>query len=131
MITILVDHNIEGQAVLLWGTLGAGGWLGVIEMRMVRFDDVGLAPDSSDREVWHFAQRQQMLLLTDNRNMDGADSLEATIRDENSATSLPVLTIGRADRIPDKGYRERCALRLLDIVMDLKNYLGVGRIFIP
>jgi hypothetical protein len=131
MIKILVDHNIEGQAVLLWGTLGAGDWLGLVEIHMFRFDEVGLAPDSSDREVWRFAQSQQMILLTDNRNMEGDDSLERTIRDENTATALPVLTIGRADRIPDKEYRERCVLRLLDIILDLNNFLGTGRVFIP
>ena len=24
--TILVDHNLKGQALLLWGTLAAEGW---------------------------------------------------------------------------------------------------------
>lgn len=65
-----------------------------------------------------------MLLLTDNRNMVGVDSLEQTIRDENRATSLPVITLSRADRVVEQSYRERCATRLLDIILDLDNYLG-------
>ena len=94
MITVLADHNIEGQALLLWGTLGAAGWLELVPMRLVRFIEVGLPYTSSDREVWHFAQANQMYLLTDNRNMEGGDSLEQTIRDANTERSLPVLTIG-------------------------------------
>ena len=50
--------------------------------------------------------------------MTGEGSLEQTIREENTATSCPVLTISRADRIIEKRYRERCAVRLLEIVLD-------------
>ena len=131
MITLLADHNIEGQALLLWGTLGAAGWLELVPLRLVRFAEVELSYDSTDRDVWRFAQANQMLLLTDNRNMVGADSLEQTIRDENQATSLPVITMSRADRIIERPYREQCAARLLDIVLSLDNYWGVGRVFIP
>ena len=131
MITLLADHNIEGQALLLWGTLGAAGWLELVPLRLVRFAEVELSYDSTDRDVWRFAQANQMLLLTDNRNMVGADSLEQTIRDENQATSLPVITMSRADRIIERPYRERCAARLLDIALSLDNYWGVGRVFIP
>lgn len=131
MITVLADHNIEGQALLLWGTLGAAGWLELIPLRLVRFTDVGLPYTSSDREVWRFAQANQMYLLTDNRNMEGEDSLEQTIRDENTELSLPVLTIGRVDRMLERSYREACAVRLLDIVLSPADYLGAGRLFIP
>ncbi|GIK56439.1 MAG: hypothetical protein BroJett015_21020 [Chloroflexota bacterium] len=34
-----------------------------------------------------------MILLTNNRNMDDADFLEQTIREENMPTSLRVLTV--------------------------------------
>ena len=42
MITVLVDHNIEGQAVLLWGTLVAEGWLELLPLRLATFAEVGL-----------------------------------------------------------------------------------------
>ena len=48
MITILVDHDVEGQAFLLWGTLSAMGWLELLPMRLVRLADVGLPDDSTD-----------------------------------------------------------------------------------
>lgn len=131
MITVLADHNVEGQALLLWGILGAEGWLELVPLRLVLFPDVGLPHGSSDRDIWRFAQAHRMLLLTDNRNMAGADSLEQTIRNENEATSLPVLTISRADRMIERAYRQRCAARLLEIVLYLDNHLGAGRLFIP
>jgi len=131
VIAILVDRNIEGQAVMLWGTLAAGGWLELLPMTMAKFADVGLPFDSSDRTVWRFAQEHGMLLLTDNRSRRGEDSLEQTIREENSTTSLPVLTIGNVARIVEQAYREQCVIRLVEIVLDLANYLGTARLFIP
>src|SRR5260221_249976 len=129
--TILVDHNMGGYATILWGALAAAGWLDLIPLQLMRFADVGLPIDSSDRTVWRFVQEKQMLLLTDNRNMAGEDSLERTLREETSPTTLPVLTIGRLDRLVAYDYRERCVTRLMEIILDLDSYLVVGRVFIP
>ena len=131
MITILVDHNMEGQATLLGGTLVTEGWLDLIPIRLVTFAEVGLPFDSSDRSVWRFIQTQHMLLLTDNRSMKGEDSLEQTLREENTPMSLPILTVGNVNRLDEREYREECAERLVEIVLDLENYLGASRIFIP
>lgn len=131
MTTVLVDHNIEGQAALLRRILAAEGWLELVPLRLSTFRDVGLAVESDDRTVWRFAQAHGMLLLTDNRNMEGEDSLEQTLREEGTPESLPVLTVGSAARLEDRPYRERCALRLLEIVLYPERYLGVRRIFIP
>jgi hypothetical protein len=128
---VLIDHNIEGQAALLWKTLVAEGWLDWITIQFVTFEDIELSINSSDRVVWRFAQKNEMLLLTANRKMSGEDSLEETIRDENTANSFPVLTIANADKVREREYRERCAARLIDIVIDLENAMGVGRIYIP
>jgi len=59
-----------------------------------------------------------MLLFTDNRNMKSEDSLEQTIREEITAASLPVLTIGNTDRMTERKYREKCANRLAEIIYD-------------
>jgi hypothetical protein len=64
MTTILVDHNMEGDAALLWGTIAKAGWLELVPIQMVTFADVNLPVDSNDRIVWRFAQQQRMLLLT-------------------------------------------------------------------
>jgi len=31
----------------------------------------------------------------------------------------------------DTSYRSQCADRMIEIVLDIENYIGVGRIFIP
>jgi hypothetical protein len=132
VITILSDHNIEGQTELLWGTLGSEGWLSLISLEWVTFQDVGLPIDSNDREVWRFAQANNLILLTTNRSMKDENSLEQTMREENTTTSLPVLTIGNQERILyDTVYRQQCAERLVDVLIDLENYLGTRRVFIP
>ena len=127
----LIDRNLEGYAIQLLGTLANQGWLELFSIRFVMFDEVGLAVNSSDRIVWKFAQEHQMILLTANRRMKGTESLEQTIREENTVTSLPVLTISNLNRFSDRQYREQCAVRLVDILLDLENYRGVGRVFIP
>ena len=131
MITVLVDHNMEGQAILLWGALAAQGWLDLVPLRLMTFGEVGLPFDSDDRTVWRLVQAQRMLLLTDNRSMKGPDSLEQTIREERTSTTLPVITIASLDRLDEHAYRERCATRLVEIALDLEAYAGVTRLFIP
>ena len=131
MITILVDHNVEGQAMLLLGALGTAGWLELHPLRFMTFAQAALTYQSSDREVWRFVQAKGWLLLTANRRMQGEDSLEQTIREENTPASLPVVTISDGRRMVEKTYRERCAVRLLEIVLNLDNYRGVGRVYFP
>lgn len=63
--------------------------------------------------------------------MDGPDSLEQVIREENQENSFPVLTIASADRMGERDYCARCALRLVEIVLDLENQKGTGRVYIP
>lgn len=128
----LVDHNLEGHALLLLGNIAELGWLDLLPIRFVTFKEVGLSITSDDRVVWRFAQSNQMLLITANRSMKGKNSLEQVIREENSSISLPVVTIGDADRIfTDPDYRNRCVDRLIEIVFDIDGYRGSRRLYIP
>ncbi|AFY86894.1 MAG: hypothetical protein CLLPBCKN_003585 [Chroococcidiopsis cubana SAG 39.79] len=127
----LIDYNLRGQATLLWGTLASEGWLELVPTCFVGFEEVGLVKNSSDRLVWQVAQTNQMIILTANRNMKGNDSLEQVIRENNTMTSLPVVTIGNKERLDEQIYRERCASRLIEILLDIENYMGVGRVYIP
>lgn len=131
MITILVDHNIEGHAMLLAGTLSAEGWLDLVPLRFVTLAHAALPYDSNDRELWRVAQDRAWIVLTANRRMQGEDSLEQTIREESTPTSLPVVTIGTVSRMVESTYRARCAERLLEILLNLESYRGTGRLFIP
>ncbi|MDM8522608.1 hypothetical protein QUF80_04480 [Desulfococcaceae bacterium HSG8] len=130
-ITILTDHDIEGKARLLYHTLRDEGWTELCSVSMILFADVGLAYNSTDREVWRFAQRNGMILLTGNRNMENENPLEQTLRDENTSDSLPVLTISRVGKLDGRLYRQRCAERIMEIAVYLEDYLGTARIFIP
>lgn len=128
----LIDHNLRGHAIVLLGSLTASGWLDLISIRFILFEEVGLAIDSDDRVVWQLAQFSQMILLTANRSMKGKNSLEQVMREENTPTLLPVVTIGNINRLlAEPDYRERCVNRLVEIVVDIEDYRGAGRIFIP
>jgi hypothetical protein len=73
-----------------------------------------------------------MILITANRSIKGENFLEQVMREENTPTSLSVVTIARIDRLlvePD--YGECCVNRLVDIVVNIEDYQGVRRIFIP
>ncbi len=130
-LTILVDEHLRGQALLLRGSLAAQGWLDLLKLRLAIFEDVGLPEGSDDRTVWRFVQTHRMVLLTGNRQMKGVDSLEQTIREENSPTALPILTVSRVERLDERSYREACSRRLIEIAIGIEDYLGAGRIFIP
>jgi predicted nuclease of predicted toxin-antitoxin system len=129
---VLVDHNLRGHSVVLAGSLAASGWLDLISIRFVLFEEVGLEVNSSDRVVWQCTQANEMILLTANRSMKGKDSLEQVMREENTPTSLPVITIGNIDQLlAEPAYRDRCVNRLVDIIVDIEDYRGARRIFIP
>jgi hypothetical protein len=131
VVTILADHNVEGQALLIWRNISSEGWPELLSLRMILFSQVGLPEGSDDRTVWRFAQQNAMVLLTANRNRKGEDSLEQTIIEENESLSLPVITISNVDRLKDRRYRKRCVDHLLEILMHLENYRGTGRLYIP
>lgn len=132
---ILADNNCQGQFDFLVQLLRSGYRLELweaLEVDIREFVDVELQPESSDAEIWHVCQREELVLITANRSADGADSLERTIRDHNHSTCLPVVTISDSDRVVyDRNYAERSADRLLEILFEIENYRGTGRLFIP
>lgn len=102
MITLLADANIQGQVARLVARMQGDEWRefwDYLQIRCLTFPDVGLASADSDAVIWHRCQEQQILLLTNNRNDDSPDSLQATIQACNTPQSLLVFTIGDADSI--------------------------------
>ncbi len=95
----LIDHNLKGHALVLFGAIATQGWLDIVPMQFVTFAEMDLLIDSDDRTVWRLAQENQMILLTANRSMKGKDSLEQVMREENTSESLPVITVSNADRL--------------------------------
>lgn len=65
-----------------------------LDLRYFHFADVGLASDAPDSLVWERCQKEELVLLTANRNKQDADALEAIIQTRNTPATLPVLTIG-------------------------------------
>ncbi|KOR36015.1 MULTISPECIES: hypothetical protein [Planktothricoides] len=128
---ILVDYNLNQEAILFAGILASRGWLDLVSIRLITFADVGLPANSNDRAVWQFAQANRMILLTANRNAKGQDSLERVMREENTSTSFPIITIGDRSRVSEYDYRDSCVEKLVEIVLDIQDYMGAGRLFIP
>jgi hypothetical protein len=132
---LLADHNILGQVELIASLLQDEARLeywDYLELSVVTLAELGLPTDASDRLIWKECQARQLILITANRNAEGPDSLEATIRTFNHAACLPVFTIGDPDRVHrDRAYAHRIADKLLDYLFDLDRYRGTGRLFIP
>jgi hypothetical protein len=128
----LIDHNLGGHAEILLGSMASQGWLELLSIRFVTFQEMNLPIASNDRIVWRIAQLNQMILLTANRSMKGEDSLEQVLREENNRGSFPVLTMGDANRfLTDRLYRNLCVDKILEIVLELEVWMGVGRLYIP
>ena len=97
-----------------------------------RFEDVGLSASATDLEVWNICQTEQLILITDNRNLASEDSLESTIRRNNTAKSLPAFTI--ADMIGFRttaSYVERVVEALYDWLLQIDQVRGTGRLYLP
>jgi hypothetical protein len=132
---ILGDINAEGALTSLrliwlsdaWREL----WIG-FNLKVESFRTLGLPLDAPDSLIWRTCQREQLVLITENRNKRGPESLEATIQNENQSDSLPVITIASTDRVlRDRLYAEKVSERLLDYLMRIDELRGTGRIDVP
>jgi hypothetical protein len=50
---------------------------------------------------------------------------------ENTAASLPVVTVSHKESLHIADYRQRFANRLAAILLYPEEYLGAGRVFVP
>jgi hypothetical protein len=135
MPAIMADHDIEGQMQVLLRLLTSAAWFEVwheLAIRVESFASLGLPENTSDIALWQFCQTQQIILITGNRNKAGPEALEAVIEQNNTLTSLPVLTIGTPPRVlSSREYAERVATRLLEVLLDVEQYRGTGRLYLP
>ncbi len=127
----MLDNDISGHSDLLAGTLNSTGWADYNLVKFITLTDAGLARSALDREIWQHCQKNSLILLTANRNQDDPDSLEQTLRELSSEYSLPVVTVSDPQRLIEPTYREQCVHSLIGIILDLNNYLGAARIYIP
>ena len=135
MIRLLADNNADGHLEILVRILMNETWIGFwneLDLTVVSFEDVGIPRNVDDVILWRTCQREQVVLVTSNRNADGEHSLQVTLQRENRPESLPVFTLARAERIAaDRDYAERTALRLLEYLTQLDSVRGAGRLYVP
>ena len=135
MPAIVADHDIEGQVRVLLRLLTSAAWSAIwheLAIRVESFAGLELPENTSDATLWQFCQTQQIILITGNRNKAGPEALEAVIERSNPPTSLPVLTIGAPPRVlSSRAYAERVATRLLEVLLDVEQYRGTGRLYLP
>jgi hypothetical protein len=135
MAGIIADHNVEGHFEVLLRLWTSEAWQSIresLELEVESFEHLGLPHDTSDRDLWLMCQQREIVLLTANRNDEGPESLEATIRALNDPWSLPVLTIADPESVlTSRDYAERVAIQVLEYLLELDNFRGVGRLFVP
>jgi len=128
---VLADVNMEKQARILVDNICQNS-LAEIWRELGFFSDHGLKLNLSDRDVWRFCQENGWVLLTENRNQDGKDSLEQVIADEGLLSSLPVLTVSKAALVlKDSGYRREVANSIVEYLIDIDIFRGAGRLYLP
>jgi hypothetical protein len=132
---ILADNNVIGQVEALVQQMQSGEWAefwGYLGLTFKRFSDVALTPESTDLEIWRVCQSEQLILITDNRNLDAPDSLEAVIREHNQPQCLPVFTISDlATFRTNRAYAESVLKSLYDYLMRIDEVRGTGRLYLP
>lgn len=130
MITVLLDNDVGGFRSRLAKSFHDTRWDEYLTVNFVTMTEVGLDRQAKDREIWRFCQSNGFILLTGNRNKDDDTSLAQTLQEENSAGSLPVITVADKDRLRERDYRESCIHKLMVILIELDNHLGTGRLYI-
>jgi hypothetical protein len=132
---VLADVNIEGHVDYLMALVRAAPWADLwqeLALHYSTFDDLGLGHGAPDVVIWQRCQDEGYVLITNNRNDDCPDSLEATIRARNTERSLPVLTITDTERLRHShNYAQRIAESLIDALLRIDTLLGSGRLYLP
>src|SRR5207244_1081985 len=76
---IIPDADVQGHFHALMTVIRSPPWIDYwlhLQLATPTFQDLGLALNSPDREVWQICQREELVLVTGNRNSEGPDSLE-------------------------------------------------------
>ena len=135
MFRIMADNDVVGHVRALVQLCESPPWAEFWHEAQCEFNsfaDLGLAEDATDAQVWRACQENEVVLITGNRNAEGPQSLEVTIRQHNNDQCLPVLTLADQDRIfRDRRYAGTVVERLLEILFDLDNLRGSGRLYLP
>jgi len=131
----MADANCEGHFGSLLRVLRQEPWnvfLEELQIDIVNFETLALSRSAPDDVLWRAVQDAGAVLITSNRNHDGPTSLEAAIRNLGTPQSLPVLTIASVEKFErEPEYVARCAVAMLERLLDIDGLRGAGRIYIP
>lgn len=132
---LLSDHDVQGHVSRLMDICQTPPWVELwreLGCMLCTFEDFDLSENATDRTIWQTCQDNAILMITGNRNAEGPESLEMTIRQRNAPNCLPVLTLADPDRIQrDRQYAEAVVERLFDILIDPDVLRGTGRLYLP
>jgi hypothetical protein len=134
---VVFDVNVQGHAryiLQLLEALNVADLWEALDLPVLTVAGLGYADDVPDRVIWDRCQADGLLLVTENRNDDGPDSLQRVMGESNSADSLPVLTIANKRRFErDRPYAQVVAKEFLNVVSDTARGLnrGAGRMYLP
>lgn len=134
---LLADVNVHGHLPYLGFILRRLElWPVLIQQKIefATFNELQLPNDVKDRTLWNACQERGWVLLTDNRNDDGPDSLGATLADSWRVGQLPVLTLSSKARFErDTIYAERVASDIAELLFGIahEEYCAQPRIYVP
>ena len=132
---LVADHNAIGHLRLLLSLFEAEplrtAWTR-LGLTIEEFDDLDLQRNSSDKLVWLACQEAEVVLVTANRRKKGVDSLAEVIETLGKANSLPVFTLANPKKVfTSKVYARRVAEEMLRYLMEIDDYRGTGRLYVP
>ena len=132
---ILADINVQGHLDVLVDRIQSTHWKEIwdfLGLQYFHFGSIGLLPTAPDSIVWDACQANDLILVTDNRNQDGTDSLESTIQSRGTSSSLPIFTIGNRQLLrTNKDYAERVIESMLELLLRIDELRGTGRMYLP
>lgn len=135
---MLVDVSVQGHlpyVVSLLQALRLRAVMEELELRFATFPDLGPDRRPGGRPLWEFCQRDDWVLLTDSRDYESEDSLQATLDDSWQEGHLPILTLSNKGRFENQGdyavkVAEDTATVLFGIISD-GEYRDRPRIDLP
>lgn len=134
---MLADVNVQGHLPYLRRLMEGQGLLGILTelgISLANFPDLCLDGGMDDRTLWHFCQRNNWVLFTDNRNHENEHSLDATLQDSWREGHLPVLTLANKSKFENSAtYATRVARDVAEllVVIFVDEVRNQPRIFVP
>jgi hypothetical protein len=134
---LLADVNVQGhlsylrrllEVLDLWSVLAE------LHLDFVTFPDLQLSRNLDDRSLWNRCQEDGWVLLTENRNDENENSLEATLGDSWRIGCLPVLTLANKGRFErSANYAKRVAIDVAELLLGIahEEYRDQPRIYVP